>query len=175
MTPPFSLGFRQKPSDKDKHYPLSKLMKAVDHVPVSKVWRPGPVNDQQATSGCVGYSTFKFLTSDPVVTPEALRITEDEIYLEARRNDEFPGEADEGTSVRAGLEVLRRHGFIGGYFWSTDHREAVEYMLTTGPLVIGVGFSGHGFKFTPAIGRVLADLVDGVGAPPALFSLAAVR
>ncbi|GAA4672391.1 FAD-dependent oxidoreductase [Frondihabitans cladoniiphilus] len=34
-----------------------------------------------------------------------------------------------------------------------------------GPVVIGAGFSGHGFKFTPAIGRVLADLADGLPAP----------
>ena len=39
-----------------------------------------------------------------------------------------------------------------------------------GPLVVGAGFSGHGFKFTPAVGRILADLVDGVPAPP-LFAL----
>ncbi|TBN56016.1 FAD-dependent oxidoreductase [Glaciihabitans arcticus] len=39
-----------------------------------------------------------------------------------------------------------------------------------GPLVIGAGFSGHGFKFTPAVGRVLADLVERRAAP-ALFSL----
>ncbi|MDT7711257.1 MAG: sarcosine oxidase [Pseudonocardiales bacterium] len=30
-----------------------------------------------------------------------------------------------------------------------------------GPLVVGAGFSGHGFKFAPAIGRVLADLATG--------------
>jgi sarcosine oxidase len=31
-----------------------------------------------------------------------------------------------------------------------------------GPVVVATGFSGHGFKFVPAIGRVLADLaVDG--------------
>ena len=29
------------------------------------------------------------------------------------------------------------------------------------PLVVGAGFSGHGFKFTPLIGRLLADLVAG--------------
>ncbi|ABK01478.1 Sarcosine oxidase [Arthrobacter sp. FB24] len=34
-----------------------------------------------------------------------------------------------------------------------------------GPVVVGAGFSGHGFKFTPAVGRVLADLADGGGAP----------
>jgi sarcosine oxidase len=40
-----------------------------------------------------------------------------------------------------------------------------------GPIVVGAGFSGHGFKFTPAIGRVLADLATG-GTAPDLFSLA---
>jgi sarcosine oxidase len=35
----------------------------------------------------------------------------------------------------------------------------------SGPVVVGAGFSGHGFKFTPAIGRVLADLTAGIGAP----------
>lgn len=27
-----------------------------------------------------------------------------------------------------------------------------------GPIVVGAGFSGHGFKFVPAVGRLLADL-----------------
>ena len=34
-----------------------------------------------------------------------------------------------------------------------------------GPLIIGAGFSGHGFKFTPAVGKALADIVDGKPAP----------
>ena len=40
-----------------------------------------------------------------------------------------------------------------------------------GDVVVGVGFSGHGFKFVPAIGRVLADLADGNDRPPARFAL----
>ena len=39
-----------------------------------------------------------------------------------------------------------------------------------GPVVIGAGFSGHGFKFTPVVGRILADLATGDGAAPAIFS-----
>jgi sarcosine oxidase len=31
-----------------------------------------------------------------------------------------------------------------------------------GPVVIGAGFSGHGFTFTPGIGQVLADLATDV-------------
>ncbi|MFY9634453.1 FAD-dependent oxidoreductase [Pseudarthrobacter sp. BIM B-2242] len=39
-----------------------------------------------------------------------------------------------------------------------------------GPLVIGAGFSGHGFKFTPVVGRILADLATGTREAPAIFS-----
>ena len=58
----------------------------------------------------------------------------------------------------------------------SDSLEAISCTYTTtpdsnfvldrvGPVVVGAGFSGHGFKFTPAVGRVLADLSDGIAAP----------
>ena len=39
-----------------------------------------------------------------------------------------------------------------------------------GPVVVGAGFSGHGFKFVPTVGRILADLVEGTGRPDPRFS-----
>jgi len=39
-----------------------------------------------------------------------------------------------------------------------------------GPVVVAAGFSGHGFKFVPTVGRILADLVEGLPAPR-LFAL----
>jgi len=51
--------------------------------------------------------------------------------------------------------------------------DAEDFVLDrVGPIVVGAGFSGHGFKFTPLIGRMLADLADG-GAPHERFALAA--
>ena len=38
-----------------------------------------------------------------------------------------------------------------------------------GPVSLGAGFSGHGFKFTPTVGRILADLVTDASAAPPLF------
>jgi len=56
------------------------------------------------------------------------------------------------------------------YTTTPDH----DFVLDRrGPLVLAAGFSGHGFKFAPAIGRVLADLVDLGAAAPA--AVAAVR
>lgn len=44
-----------------------------------------------------------------------------------------------------------------------------------GPVVVGAGFSGHGFKFTPAVGRVLADLALGARRPHPAFALSRFR
>ena len=64
-----------------------------------------------------------------------------------------------------------------------DSFEAVSCTYTTtpdedfvldriGPVVIGAGFSGHGFKFTPVIGRMLADLATGTRPAPEIFRAA---
>jgi sarcosine oxidase len=41
----------------------------------------------------------------------------------------------------------------------------------TGPIVVGAGFSGHGFKFVPEIGRLLAAMAKGEPAPGNPFTL----
>ncbi len=62
-----------------------------------------------------------------------------------------------------------------------DSLEAISCTYTTtpdedfildriGPVVIGAGFSGHGFKFTPVVGRILADLATGTRPAPEIFS-----
>lgn len=52
----------------------------------------------------------------------------------------------------------------------TSTRDEAFILDRIGPVVIGAGFSGQGFKFTPVIGRILADLVDGSRQAPAAFS-----
>ena len=47
-----------------------------------------------------------------------------------------------------------------------------EFVLDrVGPVVVAAGFSGHGFKSAPAVGRVLADLALGAPAGAEAFSL----
>ena len=75
-------------------------------------------------------------------------------------------------------------GFVRDWFPGLDPRPASSEtcLYTTTPsedfvvdrrgrLVVAAGFSGHGFKFTPLIGRLLADEADGKSAAPAHLRL----
>jgi sarcosine oxidase len=49
----------------------------------------------------------------------------------------------------------------------TTTPDSIFVLDRQGPIVVAAGFSGHGFKFVLAIGRVLADLaIDGVRPDP---------
>lgn len=57
------------------------------------------------------------------------------------------------------------------YTVSPDHDFIVDFALGTSNVVIGAGFSGHGFKFTPAIGELLVQMLYGEREPLPLLSL----
>jgi sarcosine oxidase len=42
-------------------------------------------------------------------------------------------------------------------------------------VTVACGFSGHGFKFVPLVGRMVADLVAGSADPEPRFTIAAHR
>jgi sarcosine oxidase len=48
------------------------------------------------------------------------------------------------------------------YTTSPDHNFIVDRQ---GPVTVAAGFSGHGFKFTPVIGELIAGLVGGARVP----------
>lgn len=83
----------------------------------------------------------------PVVDPDARTYRPVPAQAAALREyvaEWFPG-LDPGTAVP-----------ISCTYTSTDTEDFV--LDRRGRIVVGAGFSGHGFKFTPAVGAVLADL-----------------
>jgi glycine/D-amino acid oxidase-like deaminating enzyme len=85
------------------------------------------------------------------------RATEDFIDLTVDKiSTRFPGFTDAAIS--------------GSYAGCYDVTPDWNPVISTGPLdglVLAVGFSGHGFKISPAVGRLVADLVvDGQSSDP---------
>lgn len=67
-----------------------------------------------------------------------------------------------------GLDVTRPEEISCTYTSTPTGRFLLDQ---SGRLTVAAGFSGHGFKFAPAIGRVLADAATGVGLPPEMFRI----
>ena len=97
-----------------------------------------------------------------VVDPDARRFRASDLSREALRDyvaEWFPG-LDPDTAVEISCT----------YTSTADGRFVLDRV---GPLTVAAGFSGHGFKFAPAVGRVLADAAQGIAFPPEPFRLAA--
>lgn len=135
-------GFRQLPDKRDRNYPMSVplALAAAAHVPppITKSWWSPAVFDQGNQPQCVGYATYMLLCMDPVrLIGTSLDFSPGSIYAEARANDEFDDDETDGTSIRAGLEVLRRYGLISAYYWASSPDEVVQHLATVGPVSIG--------------------------------------
>lgn len=95
----------------------------------------------------------------PVVDPDArdfLPVPDQLADLQRYARDWLPGvDADAVTPISCTYTTTPDEHFV---------------LDRIGPIVVGAGFSGHGFKFTPVVGRILADLADGSGPAPVRFA-----
>lgn len=100
----------------------------------------------------------------PVLHPDERTFTPEPVQLAALQRyvrEWLPGaDPDDFTAISCTYTTTQDSNFI---------------LDRVGPLIIGAGFSGHGFKFTPAIGSVLADLTTGTGSAAAQFAVSASR
>ncbi len=80
--------------------------------------------DQGDIGACVGYSESRMMS-----LLNRTRYNSLWLYHQAQLNDEWPGENYEGTSVRAGLEILRVVGhqrLIGGFIQSPRPEDGIS-------------------------------------------------
>lgn len=111
-------------------------------------WQDGWWGDQGRTPQCVAYSWLHYVEDGPTThapkTPQrnaqhrsgALydAVT---MYNWCQRNDQWPGENYDGTSVRAGAKYLQAQGRISQYRWAGNIDELTRAVLTAGPVVVG--------------------------------------
>lgn len=83
---------------------------------------------------CVGFAWHGLLRAYPIVQKTPAPLT---IYVEAQRNDEWPGEDYDGSSVRGGAKALQKVGKLDSYGWAYSVEEAVQWVGLCGPVVLG--------------------------------------
>jgi hypothetical protein len=130
------LGLQPAIDPRDQQYPMRLALPTGIEAPAYKYWTPGQQLDQGMESSCVGYSSEGLLLSSPF--RQDIPMGGSWIYHEAQRIDEFPGEAYEGTSIRAGMQVLQREGYITNYVWAWDYETIRQFLGTVGPVILGI-------------------------------------
>jgi hypothetical protein len=116
--------------------------------PRSYTWSCGEHLDQGAEGACVGFSlTHELIARPKVVTGVDAKFAREQIYWEAQRIDpweggSYPGAAPvyEGTSVLAGIKVLRALGYIKEYRWCFGLDDLVMAVGYKGPAILGVAW-----------------------------------
>lgn len=135
------LGRLHSPDARDANFPLKSILK-----PQSlKLWRywndNGWWGDQGSVPQCVAYAWTHWLEDGPITHSEVAPIVQPaELYAEAQKIDEWPGENYDGTSVRAGAKVLQSKGFISSYYWASTVSEIADAILNNGPVVVGTNW-----------------------------------
>lgn len=130
-------------------YPMSAILPVAVDRSRPKMWL-GPYCrlDQGREGACVGFGWTIELMGSPIrVMPAGYRTRADvavanryasRLYHDAQKVDEWPGENYSGSSVNAGAKVARARGLIDGWRWAADVYEAIDAVITSGPVVCGV-------------------------------------
>jgi hypothetical protein len=153
-------GFVQKPDPRDRDFPLGAVLGAVDDArSKEKVWQlPAHMLNQGSTNSCVGHACAHFILSAPLMNHNVDAIA---LWHRAQEIDEIPGNegTNTGTSVRAGFGVLREKGLITtDYRWAANADEALRFILTRGPVVVGS-------KWYPGMGSPMNGVMRLSGSP----------
>ena len=126
---------------KPRHDPRSRqyaIRDKIDKVTsTARQWKAGPVLDQGSEGACVGFGWSGELGCEPerYVVSDASAF---ELYHEAQKLDQWPGEDYEGTSVLAGAKALKRRGQLLEYRWAFGIDDVRDAILTHGPVVLGI-------------------------------------
>lgn len=147
MTERFGMGRRYAPDARDRGFTMRMMLSRKPRP--FRLWRywwdDGCWNDQGETPMCVGYAWSHWLCDGPVTHAAAYDPVS--IYHLAQQNDEWDGEAYEGTSVRGAAKGLAAQSRIREYRWGWTYRDVVDTIKHLGPVVLGTDwFDG---MFTP--------------------------
>ena len=147
----FGLGRLPSMDQRDKLYPMRAALPrvALAKIPARRTWTLSEILDQGETSRCVGYAWATKLRCAPIDrTPDP-----DTLYHGAQRNDEWPGEDYDGTSMRGGAKYLASVKELTEYRWAKNIADILDWLAFKGPVVVGTAWRDGMFE-TDADGLV---------------------
>lgn len=103
-----------------------------------------------------------------VELPPMVTTQEQVAFLRPRTSDEQPSLVHHGETVHFGLPTPDGRYKLGEH---GTGKQTTGDLDRVGPLIVGAGFSGHGFKFVPRIGIMLARMAAGEPPPGGAFAL----
>jgi hypothetical protein len=123
--------------ERSKEYPIRTLV--AERAPLrSAGWACPDWLDQGREGACVGFAWSHELIATPVQVPGVNDSFAREVYREAQRLDEWPGENYDGTSVLAGAKAIVARGYMEEYRWAFGVDDVLRTLGYFGPVVIGV-------------------------------------
>lgn len=98
--------------------------------------------DQGSEGACTGFGTAKALGQTPerVNVETATNAFARKIYHLAQREDEWPGEDYEGSSVLGAMKATKNMGWISAYYWATSLKQMQHAVCHLGSLVLGINW-----------------------------------
>lgn len=103
--------------------------------------------DQGREGACTGFGGENVMALGPHRLDTANNEQARQIYYEARRQDEFPGEAYEGSSVNGAMKAMRVMGLIKDWHWCLSLAEIDHALSYVG--AVEAGSPWYSNMFTP--------------------------
>lgn len=135
-------GRLYKADERDSLFPMQACLRRKSKR-VRRYWRDDYwIGDQGILPHCVGFAWTHWLEAAPVrhIADVMPCVDPHFVYAAAQKVDEWPGEAYDGTSVRAGAKVLKRAGYIKNYHWARNLQDIIQALLEVGPVVVGTAW-----------------------------------
>jgi len=141
--------------ERSRKHPVRATVSA--KAPRSYTWRCDTYLDQGSEGACVGFSMAHELAARPAEVKNLdAKFAREQVYWEAQRTDpweggSYPGASPiyEGTSVLAGVKVLRKLGYIESYKWAFGLDDLVMAVGYAGPAVLGIAWYDGMFDVMP--------------------------
>lgn len=161
-----TLNWVSRHDERSRDYPVQQILPAHPRIK-PRMWAEGVVLDQGREGACVGFGwTAALLASPERPAPqpdvEVAEAFAKDVYHEAQKIDEWPGEDYEGTSVLAGAKTLARRNLIDSYRWAFGLNDVRDTVIWKGPVVIGIPwFEGMYDTDNHGVVDVSGDMVGG--------------